>query len=351
MIQRIVQAAGMAAAIAAMACCVAAQQAQKPLTNVDVIEMAKAGLSESVVVATIQANPGTYDTSTDGVIELKKNGVTDSEIKAILAVQQGGNGTSAAVLANGGGAQAPPATLGPRWQMPTVMLEQGAGAQEIPREKTQLAETKTKPQSMASLAGDSAVTQGIQAGVNDATYSAASRMNSIVGGTAVQGSGSILGGMLSSRKPMVTYVWGVAGPTSANVLQTATPRFSVNFAGAPGVNPADFAPEIVRLTPAQNTCRLVGATRGKEDARSHDAADWEIYSGFVEDPVATGVHKTAQGQYEISPQSPLYPGEYAVVLRPVSRSKKFSGGDVSRGQGAGMMFDTVWTFQVAENAQ
>lgn len=239
----------------------------------------------------------------------------------------------------------------PRWQMPTVTLAQGTVSQEIPREKTQLAETKTKPQSLANLAGDSAVTQGIQAGVNDAAWTMAGHINNPVGGTAVTTGGGILGGMLSSRKPMVTYVWGVPGPASSNVLQTTTPKFSVNFVGAPGVNPSDFAPEIVRLTPAQNTCRLIGATRGKEDARSHDAADWELYSDFVEDRVASSVQKTAEGKYEVSPQSPLYPGEYAVVLRPLSKSEKFSGGDVSRGQGAGMMFDTVWTFQVAENAR
>lgn len=239
----------------------------------------------------------------------------------------------------------------PRWQMPTVMLVQDAGSQEVPREKTQLAETKTKPTSMASLAGDSVVTQGIQAGVNDVTYSVASRVSSGVGGVAVQQGGSILGGMLGSRKPTVTYVWGVPGPASANVLQTTTPKFTVNFARAPGVNPSEFAPELVKLTPAQNTCRLIGATRGKEDARSHDAADWEIYSGFVEDHVAAKVQKKAEGQYEISPQAPLYPGEYALVLRPVSKSEKVSGGDVARGQGAGMMFDTVWTFQVGDNAQ
>lgn len=239
----------------------------------------------------------------------------------------------------------------PRWQMPTVTLVQDAGAQEIPREKTQLAETKAKPQSLASLAGDSAVTQGIQAGVGDATWSVASHMNNAVGGTAVEQGGSILGGMLGSRRPTVTYVWGVPGPASANVLQTTTPKFSVSFASAPGVNPSDFAPEIVKLTPAQNTCRLIGATRGKEDARSHEAADWEIYSGFVEDRVAVNLQKTAEGEYQLSPQTALLPGEYAVVLRPVSKNEKFSGGDVARGQGPGLMFDTVWTFQVSDTAQ
>jgi hypothetical protein len=45
------------------------------------------------------------------------------------------------------------------------------------------------------------------------------------------------------------------------------------------------------------------------------------------------------------------PGEYAVVLRPVSKTKKFSGGDVARAQGDGLIFDAAWTFQVGENAE
>jgi hypothetical protein len=125
----------------------------------------------------------------------------------------------------------------------------------------------------------------------------------------------------------------------------------VNFADAPGVNPDEFAPLIVKLTPAQNTCRLVGATRGKQDAGSHDAADWEIYSSFVEDRVAVNLQKSNPGKYQMSPQSALLPGEYAVVLRPISQSQKFSGGDVARGQGAGLMFDSVWTFQISDSAQ
>jgi hypothetical protein len=58
-----------------------------------------------------------------------------------------------------------------------------------------------------------------------------------------------------------------------------------------------------------------------------------------------------QGQFKISPASSLMPGEYAVVLRPVSKAKKFSGGDVARGQGDGLMFDSAWSFQVANDAQ
>lgn len=332
-----------------------ARQAQKPLTNDDVVKMAKAGLSESVVVATIQANPANYDTSANGLIVLKKNGVTDNEIKAILTAQQGRNGGgSAAAPANAdvsSGNTAPSATPGSHWQMPTVALVQNGSSQTLPLEKTQLAETKTKPESLASLAGDSAVTQGIQAGVNDAAWKAAGHINNGIGSSAVLQGGGIFNGLLARRQPTVTYVWGVPGPASANVLQTTSPTFVVNFANAPGVNPNEFAPEIVRLTPAQNICRLVGATRGKENAQSQEAANWEIYSHFVEDRVAVNLQKTASGEYQISPQSPLYPGEYAVVLRPVSKDEKFSGGDVARGQGPGLMFDTLWSFQVAENAR
>ena len=235
--------------------------------------------------------------------------------------------------------------------MPSVALVQNGSAQQLAMERAQLAQTKTKPQSLASLTGDSAVTQGMQAGVSDAAWSAASHMNSAIGGTAVQQAGGIVGSILTRRPATVTYVWGVAGAASANLLQTTLPQFRVSFARAPGVDPDEFAPKIVRLTPAQNTCRLAGATQGKEDARSHEAADWEIYSSFIEDRVAAHLQKTAAGEYAISPQSPLYPGEYAVVLRPVSKHEKVSGGEVARAQGPGLMFDVLWSFQVADTAQ
>jgi hypothetical protein len=331
-----------------------AQQSQKPLTNDGVMQMVQAGISESVIVAAILSSPAKYDTSTDGLIKLKKAGVTPDEMKAIIAAQQGAKevgpdtGRAKAVAENGNPASAP---SGPKWHMPTVTLLESGASRELPMERTQLAETKTKPHSLASLAGDSAVTQGIQAGVTEASWSAASHINNGMGGSAVVQAGGIFNGIMSRRQSMVTYVWGVPGPGSSNVLQTTIPKFAVKFANAPGVNPDEFAPQVVKLTPAQNTCRLVGATQGKEDARSHDTADWEIYSSFVEDRVAVNLQKTAPGEYEMLPQSALLPGEYAVVLRPVSRSEKVSGGDVARRQGPGLVFDTVWSFRVADDAQ
>jgi len=349
--------------LAAIAACILAlyrvslaQQAPEPLTNDGVIKMVQAGLSESVIVASIQSSPAHYDVSTDGLIKLKKAGVTADEMKTIIAAQQAGDAgrTTAPTSETANSAVVrtiPPTAAASRWEMPSVYVLTMRSAQELPREKTQLAETKTKPHSLASLAGDSTVTQGIQAGVNDVAWDAATHTHSGVGGSAVMQAGNIFGGVMGHRQPSVTYVWGVPGPASANILQTSTPKLEAQFAKAPGVNPDEFAPEIVKLTPAQNMCRLVGATQGKEDARSDNTADWEIYSAFIEDRVPVNLEQISAGDYNVSPQTPLLPGEYAVVLRPIAKDKKFSGGDVARGQGGGLMFNAVWTFQVADSAQ
>src|SRR6516164_2671895 len=198
--------------------------------------------------------------------------------------------------------------------MPKLYLMQGGAAHELPLEKTQLATTKTKPSSMKSLAADSAVTQAMQAGINTATWDAATHVNSAVGGSAVQQAGSIFSGVISHRTPTVTYVWGVPNPASTNVLQTVSPSFSLDFSRVIGVNADDYAPAIVKLTPAQNTCRVVGATQGKADVRSSPAADWQVYSHFLEEPVATNAEKLGPGKYKVSAASALQPGEYAVVL-------------------------------------
>jgi hypothetical protein len=76
-----------------------------------------------------------------------------------------------------------------------------------------------------------------------------------------------------------------------------------------------------------------------------------MYSHFLEERVASTPQKLGPGKYKIAANAELAPGEYGVVLRPVSKEKKFSGGDVARAQGDGLMFDAIWTFQISENAE
>ena len=59
--------------------------AQQALNNDSVIKMVKAGLTDDVIVATINATSGAYDTSPDGLIALKQAGVSDKVIAAIVA--------------------------------------------------------------------------------------------------------------------------------------------------------------------------------------------------------------------------------------------------------------------------
>jgi hypothetical protein len=234
--------------------------------------------------------------------------------------------------------------------LPTVAFLQNGTAQPLAIERTQLEETKTRPSSMLSLASDSALTPIVQGEVNQAVGEIAGHVNSQLGGATVAQAGGLFSGIVAHRKPELTYVWAVPNVASSNVLPTTVPTFFLDFSNVPGVNAAEYAPAIVKLTPSQNTWRLVGATEGKDDATSSSALNWQIYANFLEDHVALRATKSAPGQYQISPAAPLLPGEYAVVMRPISRSKKYSGADVARDQGDGMAFDSVWSFQVPPGA-
>jgi hypothetical protein len=58
--------------------------AQEVLTNESVINMVKAGLPESVIVQKVQSGSKKFDTSTDGLIKLKRAGVPDKVIEAMM---------------------------------------------------------------------------------------------------------------------------------------------------------------------------------------------------------------------------------------------------------------------------
>ena len=59
--------------------------AQQAMNNDAIVKMLKAGLSDDVIVATINASSGAYDTSPNGLIALKQAGVSDKVIAAIVA--------------------------------------------------------------------------------------------------------------------------------------------------------------------------------------------------------------------------------------------------------------------------
>lgn len=322
--------------------CVALLAQNQPLTNSDVVKMVKSGLPASTIVNAIQANSSSFDVSANGLIALQKAGVPQPVMNAMISAAS--KQRSAPAAGETSAASAAPSALPGGGQFKVVDVEHGH-SRSLPREKTQLAQTKTHASSLGALAGDSAVNQGFQAGMNVAAWKAWEHGGGYGSYAGVSAASGVMSGIMGHRKPNVTYVWAVPGPKSTAVVGNA-PTFEVTFADIAGINADEYEPAIVKLTPTTNNWRLVGASQGKADSLQDGSAHWEVYSSYVEEKVPSQVEKLGSGHAKISPSSPLSAGQYGVVLRPRSKSKRFSGTDVANAQGEGLVFDSIFAFAV-----
>ena len=66
-----------------------AQQQNGPLTNVAVVKLVKAGFKEKTIITIINSRPANYNLDTEHLIELKRNGVNENIILAMLSAQMG----------------------------------------------------------------------------------------------------------------------------------------------------------------------------------------------------------------------------------------------------------------------
>jgi hypothetical protein len=320
-----------------------AQQGQQPLTNADVVKMVKSGLPASVISNAIQANDTDFDVSANGLIALQKAGVPQTVMDAMISASSKKRSGAAA-------SSAAPATTAASAALPNggqlaVSVAQGGKVVALPLEKTQLAQTKSKASSLGALATDSAVNQAFQVGVNEAAWQAWSHGGGYGTYSGVSAGASVMSGIMGHRKPTVTYVWALPGPTAGNAVENS-PNFDVTFTGIPGINEEEYEPAIVKLTPTSNNWRLVGASQGKADTMQDSSANWEVYSSYVEEKVPVRANKLGSGHVQISPASPLAAGQYGVVLRPRSKSKRFAGADVANNHGEGLIFNSVFSFAV-----
>lgn len=71
---------------------------QTVLTNADIVKMTKAGLADDVILNALESQPGAFDVSPTGLIELRKQGVSD----AVLAALQRKSGSSALAVRTAG---------------------------------------------------------------------------------------------------------------------------------------------------------------------------------------------------------------------------------------------------------
>lgn len=90
--------------------------AQEMMTNDSVIKLLRAGLSEDLVVTTINSSPGKYDTSANALIALKKAGAGDKVVAAMILKASSGTtptGAPEAPARAAGTADAPAVSLAP----------------------------------------------------------------------------------------------------------------------------------------------------------------------------------------------------------------------------------------------
>src|ERR1044072_8376669 len=60
-----------------------------PLTNAAVVKLVKAGFKEKSIITIIASRPARFDLSTERMIDLKRAGVSEKVILAMLARQEG----------------------------------------------------------------------------------------------------------------------------------------------------------------------------------------------------------------------------------------------------------------------
>lgn len=73
--------------------------AQQPLNNEGVIKLVKAGLSDDLIVNTINTQPSNFDASPDGIIALKTAGASDKVVNAVVAKAAAASAAPAALAA------------------------------------------------------------------------------------------------------------------------------------------------------------------------------------------------------------------------------------------------------------
>jgi hypothetical protein len=346
---------------AALAVMVVAQNAPKPLANDDVIAMFKGGLGESTIVNAIQSQDTNFDISAMGLLQLKKAGVPSKIMDAVInsaGKRKAANDAAAAAEADAkakAGSVVPASLVSPIAPgAPSVLMLQGGQKQPIPIGHTQIVQTKTKASSLTALTADGSLAQAMSGVTQSVAAAGMMKGSSKVASTAMMANPMVGGAMMagslfaSHHKATVTDVWAVTGPKSETVIHNAQPAFEVHYDNIPGINADEYEPVLLKLESTPNNFRIVGATEAKQDELQASTADWGMYSAFVEERVAGQATKVGPGRYQLQAGSALAPGEYGVALRPLNKDKRFSGSSVSQNTGDGLVFNSVWSFEVAQ---
>jgi hypothetical protein len=340
----------------------------RALTNADVVKMSQSHFSDATLIAVIQTHKVAFDVSSDGLMALKKAGVSDAVIHAMVdaVAAQAANASTAMSTA---GAQGSPPSTGPPSGMPPNMpalppeaqammqsmgmmmpgSQSGApstkvpdvwlvdGAQRTPMKHAMTSTVQNGMQGMSGMGGSNMLGSLAQQGLGMASM-ALGPIGAVAGG---------LFGLFSHPKappkPHMHMVWALPNPQSQNVVRNASPRFELSYGDIPGINPDSFEATIVKLEPTKDNWRLIGATDQEISAETFMGGTPPADS-IVENRVDVIIKQIDRGHVQITPEKPLDPGEYGVVIRPDKEADRSH--DVG-GPAANQLFYTVWDFEVA----
>lgn len=342
-----------------LACAGMAQNPAKPLSNEDVVAMFKGGLGESTIIGAIQSQETKFDISAMGLLQLKKAGVTPKIMDAVVSAEGKRKAASEAAAATEAEAKAkasvvvPAALVTPMPTAPSVVLLEGEQKQPLPLAHTQIVQTKAKASTLSALTSDGTLAQAMSGATQSVAAAGMMKGSAKMASTVMMANPMLSSAMMAGNlfaahhKTTVTDVWAVAGSKSETVIHNAQPSFELRFDNVPGINAEDYQPVLLKLEPTPNNYRLVGATEAKQDSLQASTTDWGMYSSFVEDSVAGKTTKLGAGRYQLQASSPLAPGEYGIALRPVNKDKKFSGSSLNQNTGDGLIFNSLWSVEVA----
>ena len=83
---------------------------QSALNNAGVVKMVRAGLPESIILREIQMSRTNFDTSPNGLVDLRKHGASEAVLHAVLDSWNGGGMPMPAAMPGGEGAPGPHVT-------------------------------------------------------------------------------------------------------------------------------------------------------------------------------------------------------------------------------------------------
>ena len=143
----------------------------------------------------------------------------------------------------------------------------------------------------------------------------------------------------------VTWVWTISKSASAAALKVSgQPTFFASYHDIPGLQATAFVPAIVRVV-SSPAAGVVSIAAGRADVGARDVADWTIPRDIKYDIVTTTPLGGNIGMIKVRPATPLAPGVYALVLRPMYLTG-YSGARVFGDDGIGLAFGEAWLFRV-----